>query len=238
MKKLLPIICTFIGVLVFSQSLIDFIPDQYNPYNEGFAKFYKDLNEQLVSNNLKTCEDKNEHFVANIHINSNNQAEIKSINPNSNGKCAKELFLSGLTDLNKLNNWSLKIVPEFNMATTDFEVIFYPSDFFGNFKENYTLLNSQIPAQYLGGINEFRELFAKNFQYPKKKLVGNLKYKVTFDIDTDGSMINIKIKSDTPDSDIDESILQTLKKIDNKKWIPGTIKNIPYKTRVRLPVSL
>lgn len=90
--------------------------------------------------------------------------------------------------------------------------------------------------EFPGGIGEFYRIFGKEFKFPDiKKDVATRAY-VSFIIEMDGSMSNIKILKD-PGYGMGAEVERVLKGI-TERWKPGMVKGKPVRTSYSLPISL
>ena len=98
----------------------------------------------------------------------------------------------------------------------------------------YSSAGIEVKPTFPGGINEFYQFIGKNFQTPK---VEGLKGKiyVTFVIEKDGSVTNIKILRDIGYGTGEEAI-RVLKEC--PKWNPGIQNGKPVRVLYSLPISL
>ena len=92
----------------------------------------------------------------------------------------------------------------------------------------------KIP-EFPGGINEFRKKFMKGFKSDKIKEKGLVKTLVTFVIEKDGSIIEVKALGGSQSFN-DESI-RAIKKI-KEKWIPAELKGEKVKYSFRMPLTM
>ena len=96
-------------------------------------------------------------------------------------------------------------------------------------------ITSQTEAEFPGGINAFRNEFAKNFNMNLVKGKGQVKAIANFIIERDGSLVQLNVTGDN------ESLNNEVKKaIENikTKWTPGSVNNNPVRTRQRFPVTI
>lgn len=92
----------------------------------------------------------------------------------------------------------------------------------------------QKTPEFGGGLTGFHEFIAKNFIVPDElKIKGEIL--VTFTVDTDGSLTDIKVIKDLGYGTREETI-RVLKK--SPKWKPGTQNNIPVKCQYSLPITI
>ncbi|MCD0454341.1 energy transducer TonB [Chryseobacterium sp. LC2016-27] len=91
------------------------------------------------------------------------------------------------------------------------------------------------PAEFSGGIIAFRKKFAKNFK--KKNVIskGIEKCELTFIIESDGTLTDIKASGTNKSFNIEA--LRAVSKIKNK-WSPATIDGQKVRFRYRLPLTM
>ncbi|SEG02286.1 hypothetical protein SAMN05421847_1316 [Halpernia humi] len=220
----------FFLITAFCNAQFDGLPDRFIPYQDGTLQFYKDLNTVLVKNNFKSCNNKeSEMFLAHIEIDKKNHAKIINYDVNESNDCAKELFVKAFNEINKLNKW--KYIPESHGKTT---VLFYPIDYFENFKDGYTVKSLTEYADFPNGIGDFKKEFIDNFLKIQKKFKKNIKYEISFKIDKEGNMFNITANSENIDSEIQKNIIIALKQI-KTKWSPEKFRGHPIISNFRMP---
>lgn len=228
-KEFLKIIfLLWVSVSIKAQSF-DLIPEKENPYQGGAAQFYKDLNDILIKNDFKPCRNRmSEMFSAKIQI-----IDGKGIitNENIEKDCPSELFIKAFDELNRLKKWN-----EHSEKKKSFSVIFYPVDYFGNFKEGYTPEGLKKDAQFPGGLSKFRELVGSNLKKQNINNTGKTAV-VHFKINTDGVLSQIIVESADLDNGEKEKIIKAVEKV-NKKWSPMTFRNNPVTSSYRLSVKL
>lgn len=209
-----------LSVTTFFKAQFDQLPENLIPYKGGTVQFYKDLNNVLIENNLKPCNNRpSEMFLAKIEIDEQNVAKIINKNPQAND-CSKELFVNAFNEINKLGNW--KYISESKGKTS---VLFYPMDYFDNFKEGYTVAGLQEDATFPGGTEEFRKKFLENFLKINTENSQNINYQIKFKISAQGEMYNIKISSENPDSEIERNIVLALQEV-KTKWSPAKFRGL------------
>ncbi len=86
-----------------------------------------------------------------------------------------------------------------------------------------------------GGITNFRQLIANNFRERKVKGKSRVSCELTFVIDRDGSIVDVKANG-TNKSFNDEAIA-AITKI-KTKWIPAKLNNTAVRYRFRVPLNL
>ena len=223
----------FVLITAFCNAQFDGLPERLIPYQDGTIQFYKDLNSILVKNNFKACNNRqSEMFLARIEIDEKNNATIVNYDKNQSNDCAKELFAKAFDEINKLNKW--KYIPESQGKTT---VMFYPIDYFENFKDGYTVKNLEEKASFPYGIEEFRKLFIDNFLKIQKRTKKKIEYEISFKIDKEGNIFNIRTNSKNPDLEIEKNIISALEKI-KTKWNPEKFRGEPIISNFRMPLVI
>lgn len=230
MKKLLKIIF-FLSISVFVKAqTFDFLPEDTSPYEGGPVQFYKDLNDVLIKNNFKPCNNRpSEMFLADIEI---ENGEGKIVNKKFNEDCVTELFLKAFQEVNKLKKWS-----DTSGKQKRFSILFYPIDYFAGFKEGYTTEGLKKEAQFPGGIEEFKRELGHNVKKQKIKNASGLKVKIRFKVNQEGILNNIYVESGELDLSDKEKIVKAVEKID-KKWTPETFRGQPLISSYQLSLSL
>lgn len=218
---------------LFNAQTFDILSLKLSPYEGGPEQFYKDLNDVLVKNNFKHCNNRfSEMYLAKLEIDNNNNAVLLDINNNEKNDCAKDLFLSALIEINKMKKWK-----KISEIQNRFSIIFYPIDFFENYKEGYTTKSLSKDAEFPGGIAEFRNQISKNFIFPSNNnSKGVFQYKVTFKIDTNGNIIDLNVFSEKKNEEIEKNIFSAINNI-NQKWIPATFRGNPIISKFQIPLN-
>jgi len=92
--------------------------------------------------------------------------------------------------------------------------------------------------QYPGGIEKFYQYVSRNFRSPEDEQISSTSVRVvvTFVIEKDGSMTDIKVLQN-PGYGMDKEAIRVLKSL-KIKWEPGQIKGIPVRTAYSLPISV
>lgn len=104
-------------------------------------------------------------------------------------------------------------------------------------KEIYSTAELTDQPEYEGGITEFYKYIAANFKIPEEVNKNKLKGKVfmSFIIESDGSLSNIKILKDMGHGTGEEAA-RVLK--DSPKWKPGKMNGKPIRTSYSLPIMV
>lgn len=226
----------FFSALLNGQTKLAIYPEDQHSYLGGKTHFYKDFQKILLEKNLKPCENKNEFLKAFIIVLENDTAvlyEPKTVQ-NSENKCAQELTKEVVKNM---PGWISAKIDGKNKAAAALYYI-YPDAFFDNFKTNYNLYELIIPPSFDGGINAFRNEVMKRVDvsdfFVKGK--GKVTVEVTFTVNEEGEMANLKLENSSGLKEYDEMILQSVKRI-KKKWKPATVHGIPLKYNFRMPLS-
>jgi len=93
----------------------------------------------------------------------------------------------------------------------------------------------EIAAEYPGGIQEFRKFIAQNYRAPKVNHDLKGAVIVTFVVETDGSLTDIKVIRDLGYGTGEEAV-RVLKK--SKKWKAGLQNGQPVRVRYTQPIHL
>lgn len=102
-----------------------------------------------------------------------------------------------------------------------------------DYRKTIVTKNPEFP----GGISAFAQKVISNFRTAElsKQNITKARAVAVFDIDTDGSMINLKIESYDNEL-VKQEFLNALKKI-NTKWIPAEQNGVKVKNRMRQPLQ-
>lgn len=100
----------------------------------------------------------------------------------------------------------------------------------------YNAAGLQIQPEYPGGINVFYEYVQRNFKRPKIDRATNLKVILSFIVEKDGSLTDIKVLKD-PGYDAGIEVERMLKSVANK-WKPGILNGKPIRAEYTLPVVI
>ncbi|MDD3004445.1 energy transducer TonB [Flavobacterium sp.] len=85
-----------------------------------------------------------------------------------------------------------------------------------------------------GGMDKFYAYVAQNFKTPESQLSNSIKVYVSFIIETDGTMSNIKVPRN-PGYGLDKEAIRVLKNL-KTKWTPGSLNGKPVRTFYNLPI--
>lgn len=98
----------------------------------------------------------------------------------------------------------------------------------------YNTAGMEVKPDFLGGIGEFYKYFAKNYRTPNVKRLNGKVY-VTFVIERDGSIVDIKVLRDIGYGTGEEAI-RVLNK--SPKWIPGEQDGKKVRCSFTLPITV
>lgn len=85
-----------------------------------------------------------------------------------------------------------------------------------------------------GGINKFYSYVAQNFRAPETQISNTIKVYVSFVIEKDGTMTDIKVLRN-PGFGLDQEAIRVLKGL-KTKWTPGILNGKPVRTAYNLPI--
>ena len=90
-------------------------------------------------------------------------------------------------------------------------------------------------AEFPGGTNAFRTKFQNSFDSGNMEGEGTLKTEITFVVEKDGSITQVKASGSN--SDFNREAEATVKGI-RTKWTPGKVNGQPVRSRFRFPVTM
>jgi len=90
-------------------------------------------------------------------------------------------------------------------------------------------------AEFAGGMEKFRSMFNGSFDNSSVKNEGIYKTTITFIVERDGSISDVKASG--PDYDFNRESERTIKSIKGK-WNPAKINGYPVRSRLRFPVTI
>lgn len=102
-----------------------------------------------------------------------------------------------------------------------------------------TVVNSAVldkMPQFPGGMDKFYNYVGNNFEKPEIEGMSTLRVYVSFVIEKDGSMTDIKVSRD-PGYGLGREAIRVLKSL-KTKWSPGIIDSKPVRTAYSLPIVL
>ncbi|MGD1318697.1 energy transducer TonB [Chryseobacterium sp. 2R14A] len=92
------------------------------------------------------------------------------------------------------------------------------------------------PAVYPGGINTFRNNFAKTFNSSKINAKGKVKSEAQFVVSQEGIISDIKIIGDN--KSMNKEMERAIKAMSKTKWEPAKIDGKPVKFYFKLPITI
>ena len=90
-------------------------------------------------------------------------------------------------------------------------------------------------AEFPGGINRFRKIFADGIDVKKLKATGNLQSTVQFVVEKDGRITDLKVTGN--DENFNNAIKKSIKNIKDK-WTPAKIRETSVRSIFRLPIKM
>lgn len=99
---------------------------------------------------------------------------------------------------------------------------------------NTTILDKM--PEFPGGMDKFYKYVGNNFEKPEIEGMSTLRVYVSFVIEKDGSMTDIKVNRD-PGYGLGREAIRVLKSL-RTKWSPGIIDSKPVRTAYNLPIVL
>lgn len=103
-------------------------------------------------------------------------------------------------------------------------------------KGPYVEATLDVRPAFPGGIDNFYKYVAKNFKTPEMDTEKAVKVYVSFVIEKDGSMTDIRVPRN-PGYGLDKEAIRVLKSL-KTKWSPGMIKGKPVRTAYSLPINI
>ncbi|MFY0482194.1 energy transducer TonB [Flavobacterium sp. PLA-1-15] len=103
-------------------------------------------------------------------------------------------------------------------------------------KGPYIEATLDVKPSFPGGIDNFYKYVAKNFKTPEMDNEKAIKVYVSFVIEKDGTMTDIRVPRN-PGYGLDKEAIRVLKSL-NIKWSPGMIKGKPVRTSYNLPINV
>lgn len=100
----------------------------------------------------------------------------------------------------------------------------------------YVEATLDVRPTFPGGMDKFYSYVAKNFRSPETEMEKSIKVHVSFVIEKDGSMTDIRVARN-PGYGLDKEAIRVLKSL-KIKWSPGMIKGRPVRTAYSLPINV
>lgn len=102
-------------------------------------------------------------------------------------------------------------------------------------ESTYSLASLEVKPEFPGGIEEFYKYIGQNFKAPKDKKFPGGRVIVSFVIEKDGSVTEVKILKDCGFGTAEEAKRVLL---NCPKWKPATQKNVPVRCQFALPINV
>lgn len=101
----------------------------------------------------------------------------------------------------------------------------------------YDHVSLEKPPTYPGGIKAFYDFLGSNVKYPKLAVESNIQGTsyVTFTIEKDGSLSDIKVEGRKLGYGLDEEAIRVLKL--SKNWNPGMIAGQAVRVKYNIPIK-
>lgn len=232
----------FFSLQFFGQEVMNKYPTGQYSYDGGDVKFYQDFHQILLDKNLKPCENKNEFQILKLVVYEDASVkyvkdELNSESATSN-KCAFDLSLEVLKYMDKWKPATFDNVKK--PALTAFFI--FPDALFDKYHQGYLPQNFEQIAAFgkkdglPGGVNAFRSEVAKNVDLSGFIWKQPFKLVVTFVVNREGKMEQLKLDESSGNDEFDKRILDGIKSI-RKKWSPAKIHGEPVNYRFKLPLN-
>ncbi|OYQ31928.1 hypothetical protein CHU92_14895 [Flavobacterium cyanobacteriorum] len=104
----------------------------------------------------------------------------------------------------------------------------------GTGNEVVSMPELDVMPEFPGGIKKFFDYVGKNFRTPDSETAGTLKVYVSFIIEKDGTLTDIKVPHD-PGSGMGDEAIRVLKSL-KTKWKPGIRNGMPVRTKYYMPI--
>ena len=102
-------------------------------------------------------------------------------------------------------------------------------------ESTYSLASLEVKPEFPGGIEEFYKYIGQNFKVPKDKKFPGGRVIVSFVIEKDGSVTEVKVLKDCGFGTAEEAKRVLL---NCPKWKPATQKNVPVRCQFALPINV
>jgi protein TonB len=102
-------------------------------------------------------------------------------------------------------------------------------------ESTYSLVSLEVKPEFPGGIEEFYKYIGQNFKAPKDKNFYGGRVIVSFVIEKDGSVTEVKVLKDCGFGTAEEAKRVLL---NCPKWKPATQKNVPVRCQFALPINV
>jgi antitoxin component YwqK of YwqJK toxin-antitoxin module len=204
--------------------------------NGPYSEFYENGNPKMEGEYIPTEKDKKTRLVVMEYWNADNVQQVTGGNGDYEEIEKDEINFGKIKDGFKDGVWSgsnSKIKYTYTEAYADKELISGVSIDSNKVERTYKIV--EISPEPKGGIMNFYKYVGKNFRMP---MVEGLKGKIftSFEIDTNGRMINPKIIRSIGYG-TDEETLRLLNAY-TEKWTPRELRGIKLKATYSLPINI
>ncbi|MFP9099834.1 energy transducer TonB [Flavobacterium sp. RHBU_24] len=139
-----------------------------------------------------------------------------------------------ITTKDSIRNESAEFVPRYDSVTDTYYVQYENRDRAIN--EPVYTAQLTVQPEFPGGISEFFRFVDNNFEYPESANQSPAKIYVSFIIETDGNISNIKVLKD-PGNGLGGEAIRVLKLL-TTKWKPGEVKGQVVRTAYFIPLTV
>jgi hypothetical protein len=229
-KKTLQLLGLMLVCAMGKAQTFDLLQGDMNPYKGGAVQFYKDLNTVLIESHSEHCNNRmSEMFLAELEI---EKGQAKIINKTLSDNCPTAVFVKALNEINKLKKWKKGADVQKYVS-----IIFYPIDYFDNFKENYTTQGLKKSAEFPGGMGEFRNRLLINLKNQNIRNADGVTAEIRFKVNQEGFLQDIIIQPDDLQDDIKNKVMKAVGQI-TEKWQPESFRSVPITSTYTMRVTL
>jgi|GEM_PF-2965901 len=139
-----------------------------------------------------------------------------------------------VTTTNGIANESAEFTPKYDSVTDTYYVQYDDRD--RGINEPVYTVQLTVQPEFPGGITELNSFIYKNFRLPHTDIDIDTKIHVSFVIETDGSISNIKVRKD-PGYGLGAEAVRVLKLL-TTKWKPGEIHGKIVRTAYFIPITV
>ena len=116
-----------------------------------------------------------------------------------------------------------------------FSVLIFGLTFSQENQKDSSAMSGRAPEFQEGGVQNFRQLIAKNFRAKKVKGKGKESCVLKFVVETDGSITNVTAIGDN--ESLNKEAIRAISLI-KTKWSPAKINGVPVRYRFRVPLNI
>ncbi|MDR6465387.1 hypothetical protein [Chryseobacterium sediminis] len=229
-RKILHVLGLILVCVLGKAQTFDLLQGDMNPYKGGAVQFYKDLNTVLIESHSEHCNNRrSEMFLAELEI---EKGHAKIINKTLSDNCPTTVFVKALDEINKLKKWKKGADVQKYVS-----IIFYPIDYFDNFKENYTTQGLKKSAEFPGGMGEFRNRLLINLKNQNIRNADGVTAEIRFKVNQEGVLQDVIIQPDDLQDDIKNKVTKAVGQI-TEKWQPESFRDVPITSSYVMRVTL